>query len=110
MKNFRQFLEQHREEGRFKPVKPHNVSNIAAGSPRGSSDSANVKLKEEQEDHFENGYKHAMDHALDSGNRETARSRKTEMLSNNPHKKGTPEHKEWHKGAVQGHSDGIREL
>ena len=39
--------EQHGEEGRFKPVKPHNVKNVAVVSPRPTSDSANVKLKEE---------------------------------------------------------------
>jgi hypothetical protein len=64
----------------------------------------------EEVDHYDTGYDHAMNHALDSGNSETARSRKKEMLANNPHKKGTTEHSEWHKGAVQGHSDGIREL
>jgi len=39
--------EQHREKGRFHPVKPHNVPNVANASPRPSSDSANVKLKED---------------------------------------------------------------
>lgn len=39
--------EQHSEEGRFKPVKPHNVKSVAVVSPRPTSDSANVKLKEE---------------------------------------------------------------
>jgi hypothetical protein len=69
-------------------------------------------ILEEQEkvDHYDTGYDHAMNHALDSGNSETARSRKKEMLADNPHKKGTTEHSEWHKGAMQGHSDGIREL
>jgi hypothetical protein len=67
-------------------------------------------MREETEDHFDKGYQHAMDHALDSGNRETARHRKPEMLANNPHKKGTPEHNEWHKGAKQGHSDAMDEL
>ena len=68
------------------------------------------KIKEESEDHWDVGYKHAMDHALDSGNSETARHRKNEMLADNPHKKGTEEHKQWHAGAKQGHSDGIYEL
>jgi len=44
MKRFKEILEQHREKGKFKPVKPYNVADV---SPRLSSDSANVKLKEE---------------------------------------------------------------
>ena len=47
MKNFKNIAEQHREKGRFKPVKPHDVANVAVVSPRPSSDSANVKLKED---------------------------------------------------------------
>ena len=47
MKKFKQLSEQHREKGRFHPVKPHNVQSIAAASPRPSSDSASVKLKED---------------------------------------------------------------
>jgi hypothetical protein len=47
MKKFKEMLEQHREKGRFHPVKPHNVQSIAAASPRPSSDSASVKLKED---------------------------------------------------------------
>ena len=47
MKNFKNIAEQHREKGRFKPVKPHDVPNVAVVSPRPSSDSANVKLKED---------------------------------------------------------------
>lgn len=43
----KQVTEQHREEGRFKPVKPHNVKSVATVSPRSTSDSADVKLKEE---------------------------------------------------------------
>ena len=39
--------EQHREKGRFHPIKPHNVPNVANVSPRPTSDSANVKLKED---------------------------------------------------------------
>ena len=45
MKKIRDILEQHREKGRFKPIKPHNVPNVAVVSPRPSSDSADVKLK-----------------------------------------------------------------
>ena len=40
------FSEQHREKGRFKPTIPHMVANKATASPRSSSDSANVSLKE----------------------------------------------------------------
>ena len=47
MKSFKKLSEQHREKGRFKPVQPHNVPNSAVVSPRPSSDSASVKLKEE---------------------------------------------------------------
>lgn len=46
MKKFKQIAEQHREKGRFRPTVPRNVSNVAAASPRPSSDSANVRLKE----------------------------------------------------------------
>ena len=42
MKRLKDLLEQHREKGRFKPVKPHNVPNVAVVSPRPSSDSADV--------------------------------------------------------------------
>ena len=47
MKSFKDITEQHREKGRFKPVKLHNVPNVPVVSPRPSSDSANVKLKED---------------------------------------------------------------
>jgi len=40
------FSEQHREKGRFKPTVPRNVSNVAGATPRASSDSADVSLKE----------------------------------------------------------------
>jgi hypothetical protein len=40
------FSEQHREKGKFKPTIPHMVLNKATASPRSSSDSANVSLKE----------------------------------------------------------------
>ena len=48
MKKFKELNinEQHREKGRFKPTTPHNVPNVAAASPRPSSDSAEVRLKE----------------------------------------------------------------
>jgi len=40
------FSEQHREKDRFKPTVPHMVANKATASPRTTSDSANVSLKE----------------------------------------------------------------
>ena len=49
MKFFKQITEQYREKGRFHPVKPHNVGSVAAASPRKESDSANVKLKEDEQ-------------------------------------------------------------
>ncbi len=55
MKKFKELTEQHREKGRFKPVKPHNVSSVAAASPRSSSDSASAKLKEEKKDKYDEG-------------------------------------------------------
>ncbi len=55
MKKFRDLSEQHREKGRFKPVEPHNVSNVSGASPRPESDSANVKLKEAIKDKFDIG-------------------------------------------------------
>ena len=48
MKKFKEVSEQYREEGRFKPVKPHMVKSVAAATPRKKSDSANVKLKEDE--------------------------------------------------------------
>ena len=40
------FNEQHREKGRFKPTIPRMVSNKSSASPRPTSDSANVSLRE----------------------------------------------------------------
>ena len=42
--------EQHADVGRFEPVKPHNVKNVAGATPRRTSDSAIVKLKEQRDD------------------------------------------------------------
>jgi len=55
MKKFKELTEQHREKGRFHPVKPHNVASMAGVSPRQSSDSASVKLKEEKKDKYDEG-------------------------------------------------------
>jgi hypothetical protein len=61
-------------------------------------------MKEEYDsEHYKAGHDHASDHAQDSGFKVTARARKKEMLADNPHKKGTPEHSDWHKGANDGH-------
>ena len=49
MKSFKEISEQHREEGRFKPVKPHNVASKGLVSPRDAVDSANAKLKEDMD-------------------------------------------------------------
>jgi hypothetical protein len=63
-----------------------------------------AKLKEETEsEHYKAGHDYASDHAQDSGFKVTARARKKEMLADNPHKKGTTEHSDWHRGANDGH-------
>ena len=46
-KKLKEIREQHREKGRFYPVKPYNVPNVVNASTRPTSDSANVKLKED---------------------------------------------------------------
>ena len=46
MKKFQEIAEQHREKGRFKPTVPRMVPNTPVASPRPTSDSADVKLKE----------------------------------------------------------------
>ena len=55
--------------------------------------------KEEKEDHWQNGYDHVRDPIADEPYLDNARVRFNELKKNNPHKKGTPEHKEWHAGA-----------
>lgn len=55
MKKFRELSEQHREKGRFKPTIPHNVSSTPGGTPRETSDSANVKLREAIKDKYDIG-------------------------------------------------------
>jgi len=57
--------------------------------------------------HFDNGYIHGREAANDAGFKDTARSRKKEIWADNPHKKGTPEHKAWHEGASEGHQDAL---
>jgi hypothetical protein len=48
MKRFKDLAEQYREEGRFKPVIPHNVKSTGVG-PRPQVDSAKTKLKEDEQ-------------------------------------------------------------
>lgn len=63
-------------------------------------------MKEENEsesEHYRAGHEYGSDHAMDAGFKVTARSRKKEMLADNPHKKGTKEHSDWHRGANDGH-------
>ena len=57
--------------------------------------------------HFDDGYDHGRAAANDAGFKEKARSIKKDMLADNPHKKGTPEHKAWHEGASEGHQDAL---
>jgi hypothetical protein len=62
-----------------------------------------MKEESEESEHYKAGHEHGADSALDAGFKVTARARKKDMLANNPHKKGTPEHSDWHKGANDGH-------
>ena len=65
-------------------------------------------MKEESEsEHYNAGHEYAANHAQDSGFKVTARARKKEMLADNPHKKGTPEHADWHRGALAGHQTAL---
>ena len=65
-------------------------------------------MKEESEsEHYKAGHEYAANHAQDSGFKVTARARKKEMLADNPHKKGTPEHADWHRGALAGHQTAL---
>jgi hypothetical protein len=67
-----------------------------------------AKLKEETESKdYKAGHEYASDHAQDSGFKVTARARKKEMLTDNPHKKGTTEHSDWHRGALDGHQTAL---
>jgi hypothetical protein len=69
-----------------------------------------VEKLEEMDDHqkhFDNGYEHGRSSANDAGFKEKAKSIKKDMLADNPHKKGTPEHKAWHEGASEGHQDAL---
>ena len=65
-------------------------------------------MKEETESkHYKAGHEHGSDSAQDAGFKVTARARKKEMLADNPHKKGTPEHSDWHRGANDGHQTAL---
>jgi hypothetical protein len=67
------------------------------------------KLEEmdDHQKHFDNGYEHGRSSANDAGFKEKAKSIKKDMLADNPHKKGTPQHKAWHEGASEGHQDAL---
>jgi len=68
-------------------------------------------MKEEEESkHYKAGHEYASDHAQDAGFKVTARARKKEMLADNPHKKGTPEHSDWHRGANDGHQIALNNM
>ena len=56
-------------------------------------------MKEEKVDHWENGYNHVREPISDEPYLDNARIRFNELKKQNPHKKGTPEHGEWHSGA-----------
>jgi predicted RNA binding protein YcfA (HicA-like mRNA interferase family) len=49
VKKLNKLFEQHREKGRFKPTIPHMVKSTPVVSPRPTSDSAEVKLKEDEQ-------------------------------------------------------------
>ena len=66
-----------------------------------------IKSITEKEDHWQTGHDFAAEYTMDSGFKHTARARKSHMLSQNPHKKDTPEQKEWHTGALAGHQTGL---
>ena len=56
-------------------------------------------MKEEQEDHWQKGYDHVREPISDEPYLDNARHRFNELKKNNPHKKGTKEHDDWHAGA-----------
>jgi len=67
----------------------------------------NLEENTDYDKHFDDGYEHGRAAANDAGFKEKARSIKKDMLADNPHKKGTPEHKAWHEGASEGHQDAL---
>jgi len=68
---------------------------------------AGLIKEEDHQKHWDDGYKHGRESANDAGFKDTARANKKAMLADNPHKKGTPEHKAWHEGAMEGHQDAL---
>lgn len=58
---------------------------------------------EEKVDHWEKGFEHGEKFCDDFSFRENLKDAKKELLSQNPHKKGTPEHQQWHDGAHTAH-------
>lgn len=57
--------------------------------------------------HYKSGYNFGREYTSDAGFKHTARARKKQMLSQNPHKKGSNEHGDWHAGAISGHEDAL---
>ena len=56
-------------------------------------------MKEEKEDHHQKGYDHVREPISDEPYLDNARERFNELKKQNPHKKGSQEHKDWHSGA-----------
>jgi len=69
------------------------------------------QVQEEKEDHHQNGYDHVREPISDEPYLDNARERFNELKKQNPHKKGTQEHKDWHSGAsaaYEEHKDILR--
>ena len=68
-------------------------------------------MKEEKEDHHQKGYDHVREPISDEPYLDNARERFNELKKQNPHKKGSQEHKDWHSGAsaaYEEHKDILR--
>jgi hypothetical protein len=68
-------------------------------------------MKEEKEDHHQKGYDHVREPISDEPYLDNARVRFNELKKQNPHKKGSQEHKDWHSGAsaaYEEHKDILR--
>ena len=97
-----------------------NSSGIKPGKFNSQTGHINVKAgvgklpegiaEEPKVDHWQNGYDHARNEVENAGFKDTANMRKKSILADNPHKPGTPEHKNWHEGAKSGHESGIDEM
>jgi hypothetical protein len=51
------------------------------------------------------GYKHVREPISDEPYLDNARGRFNELKKNNPHKKGTEQHKQWHAGATTAYEE-----